>query len=133
MPQLQTITLNDGLSTPVARAFIPVGIENGVAKLAFRDPSNGHLHLDRIITLSSKQTGDGGRRVTLKVLLPVVHNGSGSDFTYPDSEDTEIFNCSFKISQLSDLGEREDLLAFATNLLASTEVQAMVENAEGMW
>lgn len=134
MPQLATITINDGAATPAATAFVPIALDNGVAKLAFREPNDGHIHLDRKITLSSKDTGDGGKRVTLKVSLPIVHTSDDTSWTdnirnLPD----DVFNCSFKMSQYDDKLARQDLLAFAANLLNDAAVSSLVVDAEGMW
>jgi hypothetical protein len=147
MPALANLSINDGLATPVAHTFSPIGIDaNQVA--SFQDKVSGiPLGFGKIAT-SLRAPSSGGLqpgvnsaksvyRARLKIDIPVLEvtspsTGSGIQ-PAPTVAYTAIANIEFVIPARSSLQDRKDILAFAKNLLADNHATNLVVNLESVW
>lgn len=120
------ITLVDQASTNVE--YFPSAIDpQGVAKLF---EAGGAFDARRSLSLSVRLPKVGGSvaRVTAKVVIPVM-DGS----TPPVKTGECICTMEFVIPKTASEIQREDLLLFATQLLADPGVVLAVENLESLY
>lgn len=126
MPAIATLSINDGLATPVAHSFAPVTTTGGKAKWADRSPSIPA----GFRTISHEMVEPNGNRtvnkVTMTGYLPVVASVDGSDTVVRYNS----FKIEYNIHPDSTLQERKDINAYAGNLLANALVKTSVENLE---
>lgn len=147
MPALANLSINDGLATPVAHTFNPVGIDkNEVA--TFEDKVGGvPLGFGRISTSLRRPTSGGLQpgsnssksvyRARLKIDVPVLEvtspsTGSGIQ-PAPTVAYTAVANVEFVIPARCSLQDRKDILAFMKNLLADNHATNLVVNLESVW
>jgi hypothetical protein len=77
-----------------------------------------------LVTPSAKSSR---ARVRLKVSRPVLDSMTSKRL------DEDIFTCEFSLSRLSDLSNRQDLIAYAVSLLNSDPASNAVLNYEGTY
>lgn len=139
MTAIAAIALLDGQTTPVSKSFSPVNIDvAGVARWA--DRTGGIALGYPVISYSSKAPKGTSRvyRLSMKVVIPVLEQTSASTATgiqpAPTKSYDMIFNGDFVLPERSTLSQRNDILAFAKNLLANAAViQAGVQNFESVY
>jgi len=126
MTALAAITLDDGASAPVV--FSPSAIDsNGVARLfSTADTFDARRSISNSVRLPSK--GSQVARVTLKVIVPVMDE----DVPSLKVGDT-LCNIEFVIPKRATAQDRDDILAFAANLLADASTVASVTNLESVY
>ena len=137
MPDINSITINNGAATPVAKVFNQYDLKGDVIVLANRE-ATAHMHADKTITMSSRQMGDGSRKIRFKVNMPVHHDATaegGSSAGYEPGVNWEnmFAELTFKIPNFVDEADRKNLAAYAANLLAESQIVTTLENAEGIW
>nr|QDH91443.1 MAG: hypothetical protein H1Rhizo277660_000002 [Leviviridae sp.] len=139
MTAIAALALADGQSTPVSHTFSPVNIDQtGVAKWA--DRSSGIALGFPTVTFSMRQPTKASRvyRVTAKVNLPVLEQTSASTATGIQPAPTKAYdllcNMEFILPERSTLAQRNDLLAYVKNYLASTAVlPPAIQNFEAVY
>lgn len=138
MPNVATITIDDGKDTPVSHNFKPHGLSNdGVYHYA--DISSGiAAGFPRLSISHRAPTGSNSRvyRVKLKLTAPVLETVGTNDagLTPPPTKAYEsLCNIEFVLPERSDPANRKDILAFVQNLLNDATVTAMVEDLESVW
>jgi hypothetical protein len=139
MTAIAALTLADGQATPVNHTFAPVNIDvNGVARWA--DRSSGIALGFPVISSSLRVPSKGSRnyKLTMKVALPVLEQTSASTATGIQPAPTKaydlLFNCEFVLPERSTLAQRNDILAYAKNLLANAGVvTAAIQNFESVY
>lgn len=138
MTAIAALTILDGKATPVSHTFNPVNIDSaGVAKWA--DRVGGIALGFPIVTLSSRMPTKQSRNYkdTFKVVLPVLEITSAATSTgitpAPTLAYNLTFNGDFTLPERSTLNERNDLLAYVKNFLASTVITAAVQNFESVY
>lgn len=131
MPAFGTVTINDGLSTPVAHSFDPVVTNGADSKLA--DRSGGIPIGYPLILMSQKDPANGARnyRMQFNVVLPTVEADPTTGIDKVTR--TARFNGEFVLPESSTLQERKDILAYAKNLLADAVTTAVVTNLEHVY
>lgn len=131
MPIVSDIILNDGLATPVARTWVPVGNTNGVYKFVYRDTAfNGEPHMDNVMTASLRQQqGSSSYRCIVKFVLPVVHVPTNEGYLgTSEKHENDIVEISFRMAGISTTSNRSDLLAYAASYLAHADATGLVED-----
>jgi hypothetical protein len=126
MPEVNSIVLADGKTTPVNHTFARFSVSGTVAKLI--NSAATTLIGREILTVETKQPvgRDGAHRIRIGLGMPVEATGDDGVVVSHVSSGEVILN----LSQRSTAQERLDLLAILANALASTEVTAAVENVE---
>lgn len=131
MPAIGNLTINDGQSTPVAHTFSPVTTTGNESRYA--DRSGGKPAGYLLVNARQKDPANGARnyRMQYEVVLPTVATDatSGKDYI------ARIARCNieFVLPESSVLQERQDILAYARNLLADASVTAVVTNLEHVY
>jgi len=134
MPAFGNIVINDGASTPAAHTFAPVAIDaKGVATWA--DRSSGipakYIKLD---ASNTDPTGGGTQnREIFTVRLPVVADGSDPSVKTGTLLRTLTAQVQVAIPVSSTLQERKDLYAYLKNYLATSAVQAIIQDLEHVY
>lgn len=138
MAAFAPITLADGATTPVVHTFSPVNIDvAGVAKLA--DRSSGISLGFPMLTLSIRPPLKGAKnyRVVGKVVRPTLEVTSPSTTTGIQPAPTKAYDLlgtiEFVLPDRSLPAERDDILAYMTNLLANTNLRNMVKTFEAIY
>ena len=129
MPQLIAMVLKDHADAD--HSFAPKGIPNGVATLA---ESTGVPIGDRRLTISSSETASGRRKITMKLVLPVVQDVVVTGVSKPQVVRTSYVDIAFAFDGTSNTVERQDVLAYAKSLLSNTTlVDSVVEDLETLY
>lgn len=130
MGAITTITLADGADTPVNHDFIPNKIDGDVA--FYHEKSAAIVAGYYPLTISHRPSNGGSdvSRSKLSLAMPtVVTDANGVQSV----SHTNRVNIEFIVSDKSTLTEREDLRAFAANLLAHSVVTDVVENGNNLY
>lgn len=141
MPAIAAIVLKDGQATPVDHTFSPVRVDaTSVAKYA--DRSGGIAIGYPILTMQVRDpVGNNSKsrvyKVTLKVWAPVLEATAPSTATgiqpAPMVAYTQSCTVEFLLPERSTRLNRQDILAYAKNLLAHPVVAAAVADLEPVY
>ncbi len=118
MPQIANLVLKDRAATPVNHTFTPQGFPNGVATLV---ESTGVPLADKRLTIAVSKTTQGRRKVTLKVVVPVVQDQVINGITSPVIVRTGYADVAFSFDASSSEQERKDLVSFVYEALSSAQ------------
>lgn len=134
MPQIASITINDGQATPVPHVFNPVMSvpptyrRNGVSGQAVI--ANERLLMQSILA----KTVNGVNRIQLELVVPVVETpagGSATGYVAPPAIAHEMrVKVEFFFHQRSDRSGRRDLRILLANLLSDAQLTALVDDLE---
>lgn len=108
--------------------FVPVQPMNNDAPAYWTNRNDLLLAGKKDIKLSIVENNAGTTRIKGTVTLPVVVTESTSGLSKVQHKD--LANFEFILPSASALADRKDLYAFVKNLIASTVVQAAVEQFE---
>jgi len=127
---ITTLSLNDGLTTPVARTFTPVSV--GTELVQWNYKAAGSVLGQPTVTLGVRRPtlANGNRKVTYRVKVPVLETvvASASGYTPgPTVAYTLSANVDVVIPGRASASEIADLWAFALNGLQ--EANAFVADA----
>lgn len=131
MPQLQAISLNDRETTPVAHAFVPSTIIDGVGVVT---RYNGVLTGEESLQISSRRSADTLRaKLTLRV--PVIQNETISGIVKPKVVRTAFVAVDFVFSVDSTEQERKNLIGMLQDSLAPAKllVNDAIVKGEGIY
>lgn len=117
MPQIANLVLKDRAATPFDHTFTPQGFPNGVATLV---ESTGIPLADKRLTIAVSKTAQGRRKVTLKLVVPVVQDQTINGITSPVIVRTGYADVTFSFDQASSEQERKDAVSFIAESLAAT-------------
>lgn len=124
MPAITSIVIADGQATPVNHTFEVGNAQAGTVPALFRDVAEGLPRAMPTITAAVRRTDAGTTKCSLKIRVPHVNEVSGnSEVTH-----TEYVDIVFSLPELSTLGQRQDVLAYARNLLGHALIVDMVED-----
>lgn len=133
MPQLQSIVLTDRAGTPVDHTFAPVGIDpkTGVAEVA---KSSGVAIGDKRLTISTRKSKDR-RRISMRLILPVVATETINGISYPKVVRTNYANLDFNFDAASSSQERDDTVGMLASGLGTSKtlVDSTVVDLEGIY
>jgi hypothetical protein len=122
MPQFANLVLKDNANANVT--FIPRDITNGVATAI---NSAGVPLGEKQASFAASRTATGRRKVTLKLVIPVVQDVVVAGVSKPTVVRTSYVDVTFTVDGTSNTAERQDLLAYAKSLLAdATQIAPMV-------
>lgn len=142
MPVATTIVLDDALPTPVPHSFVPLGRDaNGV--FWFEDQSQASpvgywkisMDFKRPTGAAPGQNSQGRVfKVNIALYEPILENVSNSTISGIEPAPTIAYidrvNINFYMPERATLQNRKDLRKMASNLLATTEVLALVEGLQ---
>lgn len=128
MPQLNTITINDGAATPVAHSFAPVTTDGFLARLKERVGAIAAAFAELSIAVREPLKGQTDKvyRITEKLRVPVAVTVSG----VTSIDHTNSVSIEFLISEKATAQERKDIRVLAYNLLGHAATIAAVESLE---
>lgn len=126
MPQLASIAINDGETTPVTHTFAPVTTTGTKAKLANRSAAipKGFEVLESEVVFPKSETG--AYRIMYNLQLPEVATVDGQ----PTIVNQDSVSLVFNFSQKSSSQRRKNARTLTTNLLANATIQSMIDNIE---
>lgn len=128
MPQLASITINDGQGTPAAHTFSPVTTDGSVASLKERV---GVPISYTGLTVQVRPPVKGGEvyKVRIAFAIPttaVVDGQTVVDYTHSGS-------LELLLPERGTLQNRKDLQAFFKNALGHATVTSVIENLEPLY
>lgn len=128
MPQATDLTVNNGATTPVAKTFSlisPAAGDGGLATWALKEGVISSVF--PAITALATRTTNASRKLSVKVRLPSSYTDAVTGRTIVAS--AAEMNATFSVP--SDFPEalKDDYVAFATNVLKTTLLQAMIRDA----
>jgi hypothetical protein len=129
MSAASDIVIDDGATTPVAHTFNPTRVKDDV--VSFHDKDSGVILGYPQVTLGNRlpNKANGNYKATVKVRIPVLETAatSATGFTPgPTLAYFLAFSGEFIIPERATEAERDDLLAFAGNLIAHATVDNLV-------
>jgi len=137
MPAIGNIIINDGLGTPVAHTFAPVGIKNDIATFEDRALAVyvGYPTMTLSVTRPSKTSKFVKARIRIVVpQLETLGNNTVSGIVPAPTKGFEnSVDMVFMMHQRSNLVMRTDLLAYAKNVLAHATVSPLVLTNEAIY
>jgi hypothetical protein len=138
MPAIAAIVIKDGAATPADKTFGPVNVNaDGIASYA--DRTGGIALGYPMISASVRQPTKGSRnfKVVIKVVTPVLEVTSPSTSTGIQPAPTKAYDLTslheFILPERSTLAQRNDILAFAKNLLSNAQITSLVQNLESVY
>lgn len=123
MPQLQSISLNDRETTPVAHAFTPRDVIDGTGTVV---RYTGILTGEETLTVSSRRSG-GKLRAKLTLKVPVVQTETINGISTPKVVRTSFVACDFVFDETSTEQERKNLIGMMQD--AFTPAKLLVNDA----
>lgn len=134
MPALQSISLNDRETTPVAHAFVVNGKpRDGVGRVV-RLAASGLTAGAEALTISYRESG-GKSRSKIVLNVPVVVTETINGVSKPSVIRTAIAEVNFTFDQYSTTQERKNLVGMVQDMLntSKTLVNDTVINSEYVW
>lgn len=118
MPSIQNISLLDREATPVAHAFVPRDVKNGVGYVV---RSTGVPISEERLTVSMRKVGTKFRgKLTLAV--PVVVNETINGVVTPKAVRTAYANIDITFDEMSTTQERTNLIGMLADSLGVSKV-----------
>lgn len=137
MSQMANLTLADGQATPVNHTFGPQGFQDAIATWLDRSGGIAVGYPKVTFRLDEANANKANNKLTVRVVRPVLEATSPSTSTgiqpAPTLAYNLVFEANFVLPQRSALAERNDILAYAKNLLANAIVTNAVQNYEQIW
>lgn len=131
MPQLQAISLNDRETTPVAHAFVPSTVVDGVGVVS---RYNGVLLGEETLSVSSRRAS-GKLRAKLVLRVPVVQNETINGIVRPNIVRTGFVAVDFVFDESSSEQERKNLIGMLQDALTPAKllVNDAIVKGEGIY
>lgn len=126
MPQLKAITIKDGQTTPVDHVLSPVTTDGWLAHLAERI-GYPKEYLTCSVSVRPSSSTSPMYRTKLQIKQPVVIDNAGG---CPDVAFTNMVTIEFLTHEMSGDQMRNDILAFARNILSNTDIATVVTKNE---
>lgn len=131
MPQLQAISLNDRETTPVAHAFVPSTVTDGVGVVS---RYSGVLLGEETLSVSSRRAS-GKLRAKLVLRVPVVQNETINGIVRPNIVRTGFVAVDFVFDESSSEQERKNLIGMLQDALTPAKllVNDAIVKGEGIY
>lgn len=131
MPSASTLNINDGQATPVSHAFAPrsqVGPGNTVLVNDEASTSAGQWKIS--LGFSSANGSRKTDRVKIGMSMPIEATDADgiTRVAY-----TPRFSCDVVLPEEMTQAERDDLAAFAANVIADTVINAYISDLDPMY
>jgi len=124
MTQLATLVLKDYADSDTS--FVPRDIAGGVATTV---NTTGVPVGDKTVSFSLTRTQTGRRKMTVKLVVPVVQDVEVLGISKPTVVRTAYAECTFAVEGTSNTAERRDLLAFMVSALKNTgNIKPLIED-----
>lgn len=128
MPQATDLVINNGAGTPVAKTFTlltPSAGDGSIAEWALKEGAISSVFPR--ITSSAARTGNGSRKMQVKLRVPSSYTDSVTGKTLTGS----AFEFNGTVSVPDDFPEalKNDAVAFTWGLLSTTLVKSMMRDA----
>lgn len=133
MPQLQTLVLTDGKTTPVNHTFVPQNInQQGVATVV---ESSGVPIGDSRVTVSMNRTAEGRYKPLLKLMVPQLVTEVINGVSVPKVARTAYAEIHLNFAPDSSESERNDVVAMVRSALAADKdlVHKTLVKLEGIY
>jgi hypothetical protein len=120
MPELQSLAVYDGETTPILHTFVPTfpGNSQGVVRLK---ESDGVPLGDNILTLSLRQT-DTKYKGRVLLVMPIVVDETINGVVVPRVVRSAIADVTLTFDQTSSAQERENVMTLMGNILLGNQV-----------
>jgi len=115
MTQLASMVLKDHADADVT--FVPKDIVSGVATVV---NSNGVPIGDKTASFAITRTTTGKRKITLKMVIPVVQDVVVAGISRPTVVRSSYMDATFAFDATSSTTERQDALALFTSLFKNS-------------
>lgn len=122
MPALGNIAIYDGAATPVLHTFKPRATVLGISTFV---ESTGVPIGERRITTSQSRPASGRVKATLKLAIPIVVTETIDGVARPRVDRVSYADITFNFDKASTTQERDDLVAFVSNLTLSSNATMM--------
>lgn len=126
MPTFASLTVADGLATPVNHTFAPLMKDGQMATFADRSPALATAWKKITHEVTNPKNAGAAIRVKIGINDPQVATVDGSLKVVRNSSCQVVFN----FSQEATDQDKKDLVAYASNYLANATVKAGVIAAE---
>lgn len=123
--QMANMVLKDHAAAD--HTFVPRDLTGGVATFV---NSTGVPIGDNTVSYAVSRTQTGKRKVTLKVVLPIVQDVVVNGISKPTVVRTSYADVVFSFDPTSNTTERSDALAYLVSLLGNTQAVAGIDNLE---
>lgn len=135
MPQISTLTLADGQSTPVNHDFVVDTIDGRVARWLEKtaSSSNGWYPLSASLRPPTAGQKEKHSVFRLTLALPVVQTETVDGISRPVVVRTARANVELKLPETGDSDERADLVAFVVSALSHADIAAMITDLEAQY
>lgn len=134
MPQLTSITVNDGLDTPVSHTFergnFPV---QGAVTVGTLYETDGTILGDIKVSLKTVDRSRERLRPVMTVAVPVVVTETINGVSVDRVVDTDHIRIEGNFGSSSTTDRRKVICGLAANLLGDTTVKDVFEDLEGLW
>jgi hypothetical protein len=134
MPQLTSITVNDGLDTPVSHTFergnFPV---QGAVTVGTLYESDGTIIGDNKLSLKTVDRSKARLRPVLSLSVPVTVTETINGVSVESVVDTNHIRIEGNFGSSSTTDNRKVIRGLAANLLDDATVKALFEDLEGLW
>jgi hypothetical protein len=120
MPQIASVTINDGATTPVAHTYVPKGVQAGVGTVEERAAVTAG---NAVLTFSHNRSANR-LRARIRGRWPVVQTETINGVSRPVVVRESACDLSFSFDAGSTLQERKDCLALIRNFLAESQPMA---------
>lgn len=129
MSQFNTLQLKNNAGTEQDFSVGTINTQTGVATWygPYGMNSTQENRPQATFSLQLPSAKSSKARCKLKIVVPVLDNMTSKKL------DEDIFTCEFALSKLSSLTNRQDLLAYAADLIADAVVEKAVEGFEGVY
>lgn len=128
MPQAQDIIINNGAATPVAKTFTLISPAAGDGSYANWRLKEGTIStIFPRIAIAARANGNRARKANIKLQIPSSYTDTVTGLTKVGSS----FDFSVDVTVPDDFPEslKNDAVAFASNLMASAIVKAVIRDA----
>lgn len=111
--------------------FAPRDINNGVALLVKSD--GVPVGEKRLVLTMARPTASGRRKVSFKIVVPIVQDVEVAGVTKPTVVRTAYADVVFQFDSTSSATERNDIRDHVRTLLNTTFAELAVDSLEGPW
>jgi hypothetical protein len=141
MPAQSSIVINDGLATPVAHTFAPIGaraLPDGKVRAEWVDRSVVQKVGQYTIKVECSPPNGAGvekyRIVIDRPTMQVLSNGSVSGIEpVPGKAMDTIFDGEYRLPVAAGQAELDDIYAFSKNLISSAFIGDLIKSRDSIW
>lgn len=122
------LSINDGLATPVARSFAPVGVRPELSVFSEKTATQSAGYKTLTVGYSPASGARKTHRVDFSLSIPTMTTVEPISVAR-----TALFKGYFVIPDTCTAAERADLVAFVANALDNTQLRAVVKDLDPLY